>query len=476
MNYKPIKFGTDGWRAMIAEDYTFDNVRMCAQGVASYLLDSGLSPRGLVVGYDTRFASEYFAAATAEVVAANGIKVYLCEKTAPTPVVSFSILGRRAAGAAMITASHNPWTDNGFKYKPEYAGSASPEVLAELEKRIHATQAGQIEVKRMKLEEAVAAGVVEMVDPAPAYLAQVRRLVDVEAIKAAGLRVAVDSMYGAGAGYFKRLLEGGKTEVTEIHAVRNPYFGGIAPEPITRNLGDLIELMKPGNFDVGLTTDGDSDRIGAVDERGQFITQLQVFALLALYLLEVRGERGPIIKSITTTSMAYRLGELFGVPVFETPVGFKYIGPKMMETDALLGGEESGGFGFRGHIPERDGVVAGLFLLDLVIKTGKKPSQIIDYLYSRVGPHFYDRVDLHFPAEQREAIIRRLSEARSEKIDGTPVARVDTFDGLRYVLADGSWLLIRFSGTEPIMRIYTETGSPERIKRILDEGRRLAGL
>ena len=476
MSFKPIKFGTDGWRATIAEDYTFDNVRICAQGVASYLIDSGLSPRGLIVGYDTRFASEHFAAATAEVVAANGIKVYLCEKTAPTPVVSYSILVRKAAGAAMITASHNPWTDNGFKYKPEYAGSASPEVITELEKRIHAIQAGQMGLKRMKLEDAVSQGLVEYIDPAPPYLAQVRRLVDVEGIKSAGLRVAVDSMYGAGIGFFKRLLEGGKTEVTEIHAERNPYFGGIAPEPITRNLGDLIEIMKSGNFDIGLTTDGDADRIGAVDERGQFITQLQVFALLALYLLEVRGERGPLIKSITTTSMAYRLGELFGVPVYETQVGFKYIGPKMMETDALLGGEESGGFGFRGHIPERDGIVAGLFLLDMIIKMGKKPSQIIDYLYSRVGPHFYDRVDLHFPAEQREAIIRRLEETKPKEIDGTPVARIDTLDGLRYILDDGSWLLIRFSGTEPIMRIYTETSGTERIKRILGEGRRLAGL
>ncbi|MDO8670507.1 MAG: phosphoglucomutase/phosphomannomutase family protein [Dehalococcoidia bacterium] len=476
MSFKPIKFGTDGWRATIAEDYTFDNVRICAQGVATFLVDSGLSSRGLIVGYDTRFASEFFAIATAEVVAANGIKVYLCEKTAPTPVVSYAILDRKAAGAVMITASHNPWTDNGFKYKPDYAGSASPEVIIELEKRIHAIQAGEMGLKRMTLADALSAGLVDYFDPAPPYLAQVRRLVDVEAIKNAGLRVAVDSMYGAGIGYFKKLIAGGKTEITEIHTERNPFFGGIAPEPITRNLGDLLALIKGGEFDVGLTTDGDSDRIGAVDERGQFVTQLQVFALLGLYLLEVRGERGPIIKSITTTSMAYRLGEIFNVPVYETPVGFKYIGPKMMETNALLGGEESGGFGFRGHIPERDGIVAGLYLLDMMIKMGKKPTQMIEYLYSLVGPHVYDRIDLHFPADQKEAIIRRLQEANPKEIDGSAVASSDNLDGFRYVLADGSWLLIRFSGTEPVMRVYTETTSQERIERILADGRRLAGL
>lgn len=472
----PIKFGTDGWRAIIAEDFTFDNVRICAQSVANYLKDQGTADKGLVVGYDTRFASEDFAAAIAEVVAANGIKVYLCKKPAPTPVVSFSILDRKAAGAVIVTASHNPASYNGFKYKPEYAGSASPEIVAELEKRIVSIQEGKIAVKREAFPAVLEKGLVEMIDPDPAYLKQLSKLVDIESLRAAGLKVAVDSMYGAGIGYFKRILGGGNTEVIEINSERNPVFPGINPEPITRNLQKLTETIRATGAAIGLATDGDADRIGIMDEHGKFVTQLEVFALLALYLLDVRKERGPLVKSITTTTMAYRLGELYGVPVDETPVGFKYVGPKMINENALFGGEESGGFGFRGHIPERDGILAGLYMLDFMMKLSKKPSELIAYLFEKVGPHYYDRVDLHFPAEQRNAILSRLAESRPQEIDSTPVTQIDTIDGFRFRLADGSWLLIRFSGTEPIMRIYTETTSPERVQRILATGKSLAGV
>jgi len=472
----PIKFGTDGWRAIIAEDYTFDNVRICAQAVARFLLDTAGPKPSLVVGYDTRFNSEHFAAATAEVTAANGVKTYICNKAAPTPVVSYSILDRHASGAVVITASHNPSIYNGFKYKPEYAGSASPEVVAKLESRIDNVFAGQDKVKRLRFEDALAQGVVEYIDPDPAYFAQLARLVDLETIRSAGLKIAVDSMYGAGAGYFRRLLGGAATQIIEIHSERNPLFPGLSPEPIARNLGALSEAVRANGAAVGLATDGDSDRIGIVDEHGNYVTQLQVFALLALYLLEVRGDRGALVKSLTTTSMAYRLGELFGVPVIETAVGFKYVGPQMIKHNALLGGEESGGFGFRGHIPERDALVAGLYFLDLMIKMKRTPSQLIEYLYSKVGPHYYDRVDIEFPPEKRQAMVDRLTSTTPASIDGTAVKSIDRIDGFRFVLEDGSWLLIRFSGTEPILRIYTETTSPERVKELLEEGKRLAGF
>ncbi|MBI2909262.1 MAG: phosphoglucomutase/phosphomannomutase family protein [Chloroflexi bacterium] len=470
-----IKFGTDGWRAIIAEDFTFDNVRLCAQAVANYLRDSGAAKNGLVVAYDTRFASEDFGAAVAEVAAGNGIKAYLCDKAAPTPVGSYAILEKKAAGAVVITASHNPARWNGFKYKPEYAGSASPEVIAELEKRIVEIQA-KGGVRTMPQEEGLKKGLIERFDPRAPYLQHISELVDFEKLRRAGLKVAADSMFGAGAGYFKSILSGDKTKVTEINGERNPTFPGIQPEPITRNLSRLSTLIRRTKADVGLATDGDADRIGAMDEKGNFITQLQVYALLALYLLEVRGERGPIIKTVTTTSMIYKLGELYKVPVHETAVGFKYVGPVMIANNALLGGEESGGFGFRGHIPERDGILAGLYILDLVTSMKKTPSQLIEYLYSKVGPHYYDRIDLDFEASKREEIIKRVSTTSPSQIDGVSVASMDTKDGFRFFLTDGSWLLIRFSGTEPIIRVYCETDSPGRVKRILAAGERMVGV
>jgi phosphomannomutase len=283
-------------------------------------------------------------------------------------------------------------------------------------------------------------------------------------------------MYGAGAGYFKKLLSGGKTEVIELNAERNPLFPEIQPEPITQNLTKLSRTIREIKADIGLATDGDSDRIGVMDENGVFITQLQVFALLALYLLEMRKERGALVKSITTTDMIYKLGELYSVPVFETPVGFKYLGPKMMEENALIGGEESGGFGYRGHIPERDGILSGLYILDFMVKTGEKPSELIQYLYSKVGVHHYNRTDFHFPAEKREAVTQRLTQLKPKEIDKTKVTRINTMDGFHFRLSDGSWLLIRLSGTEPVLRIYAESDSLEQVERLLKAGKELAGV
>jgi phosphomannomutase len=282
-------------------------------------------------------------------------------------------------------------------------------------------------------------------------------------------------MYGAGSGYLAKLLAGGNNKITEIHRERNPLFPGIHPEPIPPHLDKLAMAVGEQNASVGLATDGDADRMGIIDEKGNFITQLQVFALLCLYLLEVRDERGPIIKTLTTTSMAYRLGELYNVPVYETAVGFKYVAPLMMEKDAIIGGEESGGYGFRGHVTERDGILACLYFLDLMVRTGKTPSQLIDYLYSKVGPHYYKRIDIKFAASERESVIGRVQKP-VRTIDGVKVVKLDTTDGFRFILADNTWLLIRFSGTEPLLRVYTETDSPERVERMLKIGREMAGV
>jgi alpha-D-glucose phosphate-specific phosphoglucomutase len=478
-----IKFGTDGWRAIIAEDYTYDNVRVCAQAMAQYLLDSKAAGKGLVIGYDTRFASEHFAAAVAEVIAGNGIRAYLCDRFAPTPTISYAILERKAGGAVVITSSHNPGIWNGFKVKPEYAGSAPPEVLAILEKNIASIQARPDEaaspngVKRVPLDEALQKGQVVMFNPVPAYLKQVASLVDIEGIKQAGITVVADPMFGAGMGYFPTLLAGGNTRVIEVNNVRNPLFPGMHnPEPIAHNLAALTAGIAQHEAHVGLATDGDADRIGMMDEHGEFINQLQVYALLLLYLLEVRGKRGPIVKTVTTTAMAQKLAKLYNIPVYETPVGFKYVGPKMMETGAIMGGEESGGFGFAGHIPERDGVVAGLFLLDLMIKLHKSPSQLIEYLYSLVGPHYYDRIDVPLSPEEHAAALAHVKANKPEQIAGLKVTHIDTLDGFRYVLEDGGWLLIRFSGTEPLIRIYTETTDRTKVQAILAEGKKIAGL
>ncbi len=475
MAIKPIKFGTDGWRAIIGEDYTFENVRYCAQGVADYFRQKGQPEKGLVVGYDTRFASEHFADAAAEVLCGNGIRVLLADRACPTPVASFNLVQRKATGGIVITASHNPGTYNGFKVKPDYGGSASPEIVAEIEGHIsRGQQSGQ--VKRMPLAEAEKKGLLERFDPAPAYLTQMGKLVNLDEIKQSPLKIVVDSMYGAGAGYITHLLRGGKAQVIEIHGERNPAFPGMAqPEPITQNLQALAKAVRDHKADVGIATDGDADRLGLMDEHGNFVTQLQTISLLALYLLDVQEKRAPIVKSITTSSMLFRLGELYKVPVFETPVGFKYIGPIMMKEKAMLGGEESGGYGFAGHIPERDGILSGLFILSMMVKLKKKPSELIDYLYKKVGPHHYDRYDITFDPAQRDAIIKRLNDSKPSTLSGSKVIGIDTFDGRRFRLEDGSWSLIRFSGTEPLLRIYCETTSPERVQTLLAETRRLTG-
>jgi alpha-D-glucose phosphate-specific phosphoglucomutase len=470
-----IKFGTDGWRAIIAEDFTFDNVRACAQGIAGYLKQAKIADKGLVIGYDTRFASEDFAAAAAEVLAANGIKVLLCPKAAPTPVISYSVTATKSAGAIIITASHNPGRWNGLKYKESSGASASSELATIIENNTNAIlDSGK--VKRIPLASGIDKKLIIYYDPVSDYTEQLQRLIDIEPIRQTPLNIIIDSMYGAGIGYFKSLLGNSKLMLTEINGGRNPWFPEIQPEPIAKNLTRLSRLVKERKADVGIANDGDADRIGIVDEKGNFLNTHQVFALLALYFLDVKGERGPIVKSLCTTNMLELLGKLYNVPVYETKVGFKYVAPVMIEKDAFMGGEESGGYGFRGHVPERDGILAGLYFLDFMVKTGKTPSQLLEYLFSKIGPHYYDRYDFHISVEQHKALFGKLKESHIDSVAGIKVAMLNRADGFKYVLVDDSWLLIRFSGTEPLIRVYAESHSVEQVKKLLDYGKEMMGI
>jgi phosphomannomutase len=468
-----IKFGTEGWRGIIARDFTFDNVRACAQGVAGYLLGSGLAHRGLIIGYDNRFASEDFAAAVAEVIAGNGIKAYLCPKATPTPVVSYGVIDNRAAGAVILTASHNPAIWHGIKYKAEFGGSAPIEVMNEIQKHIPASADA---VKHTPLVEGLKQGLIEYLDLAPSYLKQIAELVDLDKLRQAGLKVVVDPMYGAAAGYLKTILAGGSTEVVEINGERNPLFPGINPEPIAKNLTKLSATIRELGADVGLATDGDSDRGGVMDENGTLLTPHQVYALLALYLLEVRGQRGAIIKALNASDMLYRLGELFSVPVYESLVGFRHICQLMREHDALVGGDGTSGHAFCGHAPERDGILSGLYFLDFMIQTEKKPSQLLDYLYSKVGPHYCERIDFGCPVGDWEAIVGRVAESKPSELGGLKVTQFDTLDGIRFRLADGSWVLIRFSVSDSIVRIYAEASSRPHAQMLLKAGHDLVRI
>jgi alpha-D-glucose phosphate-specific phosphoglucomutase len=471
-----IKFGTDGWRGVIAEDYTFDNVRRAAQGFASYILSIGKKGQWIVVGYDMRFSSEHFAAAVAEVLAGNGLKVYLTQEATPTPVIAYAVVNKKAAGAVNITASHNPPTDNGFKVRNETGGAIDPEGLNQIESGIPDDLK---DVKRKDYKEAEAAGEIVKFDAATPYIEHLAKdkLIDLQPIKDAGLTVMVDSMWGNGMGWFQRLLAGGKTRVIEIHKERNPFFPEMKrPEPIQPNIDVGLKATVDNKANVLLITDGDADRCGIGDENGHFINQLRVYALLAYYMLEIRGDRGAIVKTLSTTNMLNKLGELYNVPVYETAVGFKYVAPKMIETNALIGGEESGGYAFRGNVPERDGILAGLYMLDFMVKTGKKPTELLKDLFAKVGgEYFYDRVDSPFSGDH-ESRKKIIMDNNPKTLGGLKVTELVTVDGFQFKLEDGGWMLIRFSGTEPILRVYCETRHGDKVKAILEDGLRVAGI
>src|SRR5438105_13691813 len=470
-----IVFGTDGWRARIAEEYTYDAVRVCANGVAEWVKSTGEEQRGIVIGFDRRFSSEFFADAAAEVVTAHGIPVHLATTASPTQSFSWATMRKKAKAGIVITASHNPWMDNGFKVKAETGAAAGPDMLKAIESYIHPLEEQPERIQRMPVEDAARQGLVERFDPAPDYLSHVAELFDLEAFKAAGYTLVCEPLYGAAGGYFTRLLGGGKTKVIELHSERNPYFGGVNPEPIPPNINEFLARIPREKADVGLAVDGDADRAGLGDEHGTFVTTLTLYALLMWYLIEVRGLKQPVVKTVNMTSRADRLGDRFGVKVYEVPVGFKYIGPKMQETGAMFGGEESGGFGFAMHLPERDGIVADLFILDFMLKTKKSPSQLINELMAMAGPSIYLRRDLHFDAaaypDVQARTMRTLREVAPEKLAGHAVARIvhlDTRDGTKFFLDDGSWLLLRLSGTEPLVRVYAETRPQDELAPPLD--------
>jgi phosphomannomutase len=470
-----IRFGTDGWRALIARDYTFENVRACAEGVCRLLEASGEANQGLVIGYDTRWGSPEFAAETAQVSAAHGIKTWLADRVVPTPVLSYSLLHHKAGGGVVITASHNSGLWNGFKYKPFYAGSASQEIVDELERHIAAAQADG-NIPSMALADAEASGIVERPEMAPPYLANLANVVDIDAIRDAGLKVGFDAMHGAGAGYFEAALGTGSTTIDPIRGIRNPAFPGMGqPEPIAPNLGPSIDLARNGAYDVVLATDGDADRLGVLDEHGNFISTLSTFALLCFYQLDVRGLRGPVVRSLTQSSMIDRLAALYEVPVHRTAVGFKYVGQTMMDVDAVAAGEESGGYAFRGNIPERDGILSGLMFLDLMVKTGKRPSELVAMLAEKVGEHHYNRLDVTLGPGVSKPDTQALAAKPPERIGGLRVLSTETPDGVLYLLENGFWGLIRPSGTEPLLRIYAEGDSPQRVEDMLTDLRIASG-
>jgi phosphomannomutase len=477
-----IVFGTDGWRAKVADDYTFENVRRCADGVARYVAGAGASSRGVVVAYDRRFASEHFAAAAAEVLLAHDIPVFLAATAVPTQMSSYEVVERGAAAGIVITASHNPWTDNGFKVKAPTGAAAGAEILGVVEAAI--AENGGAAIERRPLADAEAAGLVERFDPFDGYERFVRRTIDLDALRGADVSVLVEPLYGVGSGWIPRLLRDGRIRITEIHGERNPYFGGINPEPIRPNVDEALARIAAGGFDMGLLLDGDADRAGAADERGEFIHQLQVTGLLMYHLAEHRRLREPVVVSVNNTSMAERLGRHFGIEVHETPVGFKFIGPEMIRTGAMLGAEESGGFGFGMHLPERDGIYADLMLLELFLAeraAGRWPvSKALAHFHELAGPSFYRRIDVHVDRAVYEQTKRRLlvdlRETAPTSLDGQPIERtvpLDTNDGFKFFLADGTWLLIRASGTEPLVRVYTEATSADLREAMLAAGERL---
>ena len=477
-----IMFGTDGWRARIGDEFTFENVRRCAEGVARYVVERGETARGVVLAYDRRFASEHFAMAAAEVLLAHDIPVAFAIRSVPTQLCSFEVVERGAAAGIVITASHNPWVDNGFKVKAPTGAAAGAEILGVIEARLAVN--GGVGIDRRPFADAEAAGLVERFDPFDGYERFVRTTLDLDALRAADASILVDPMWGAGSGWISRLLAGGRIRVNEIHQERNPYFGGVNPEPIRPHVDEALGILAGGGYDLGLLLDGDADRAGAADERGTFIHQLQVTGLLMYYMAEHRGLRDPVVVSINNTSMAARLGERYGIETFETPVGFKFIGPKMIETGAMMGAEESGGFGFGMHLPERDGVYADLMLLDLFLReraAGRWPvSRAIERFHEIAGPSWYRRIDVHFEraayAKAKHHLLVDLREQSPTELAGQPVARtlsLDTNDGYKFWLADGSWLLVRASGTEPLVRVYTEATTEAIQDAMLAAGERL---
>ena len=466
-----IKFGTDGWRGVIARDFTFDNLSRVAQATMDYLNREGLGSKGLVIGYDRRFMSRDFARRVAEIAAGNGIHVRLTEDYAPTPAVSWAVRETCAGAGVMITASHNPPEYNGFKIKEAFGGSALPATTRILEEIVAFNQKNNSRVIAVPYDEALKKGTIELFDPCEGYFHQISRYVDLDLVTKAGIAAVVDPMYGAGSGFIPRLLPG----VHEIHNSENPSFGGRPPEPIGQHLQELSALLKSGKYRVGLALDGDADRIGAVDENGDFFSSHCIFTVILRHLIEYKKLTGAIVKTVSTTRMVDLLAKKFGLELFETPIGFKYICEMMLERDILMGGEESGGLGVKGHIPERDGILLGLLLLEAVAVSGKGLRQLLDETMDDIGHFYYQRIDRRIEATAKERLIAQLRSHPPTEIDGQQVVATNFSDGFKFIFENGDWLLIRPSGTEPVLRLYSEAGTLAQVERFLRQAAMIAG-
>lgn len=471
MSDTPIEFGTDGWRAVIADDYTFTNLERVARATARWLhADYGPSP-SIVLGHDTRFLGPQFARHAARALADEGVEVTMANSVVPTPAVSWATKATESDAGVVITASHNPPEYNGYKIKAHFGGPAPPKMIAAVEDAVQPASANS---SPPSLETLTENGAVETEDFRSQYLDALRHTLDIEAIIEADLTVAHDAMFGAGRGLVEALL--GADRVVPLHHDDNPGFHGTAPEPIAERLTELSETVAGSGCAVGLANDGDADRIGMVDENGDFVSSHRILSLLAKYLYEERGMRGSIVKTFSTTHMLDRMGERYDLPVETTPIGFKYIASTMAEENVLVGGEESGGIAASGHIPERDGIYIGLLITEMMVKRGKSLSALVDELLEQFGPHYNYRDDIHIREEQKERALDRLDAGGGlDEIDGRPVERVDTLDGFKHVMSDG-WLLIRPSGTEPVLRVYSESTSPEAAEALVKDASTQLGL
>ena len=468
-----IGFGTDGWRAVIADTFTFSNLRLIAQAVADAINKqrTGSHQPSVIVGYDTRFLSDRFAMETARVLAANGIITWLTRSDAPTPAISFNVKHRGADAGIVITASHNPPRYNGFKLKAPYGGSATAEQCALVEEELRLMERQGRGPNMMDYQQALEQELIRRFDPGWDYYSHLGELINLDEISERELTVVADAMWGAGRGALSTILSRTRSHVSEIRAVLNPGFGGIHPEPIARYLNELVAAVQRIQADVGLATDGDADRIGAIDAQGNFVDPHTIFALALRHLVETRGQRGAVVKTVSTTFMINKLAEKYDLPLHETPVGFNHIADLMMNNDVLIGGEESGGISIRGHIPEGDGILMGLLLLEIMAQTRAPLHEIIADLQASYGPAHYARIDATLARQlPKKQVVRMLADAAPPQLNGETVARVDTMDGIKFYLADDSWLLIRPSGTEPVLRIYAEARSSAAVSALLDAG------
>jgi len=481
-----IHFGTDGWRAVISDTFTFANLRMLSQAIADAVAsehwdksgNGGPAPQAdtIVVGYDTRFLSDRYAGEVARVLAANNFTVHLAQADAPTPAISFSVKNLNAIAGVMITASHNPPRYNGVKLKAAYGGSALSEQCRRVEVYLNDNESRARGPNLMDFDLARERGLILKFNPLPAYFDHLRKLINSDLIAENPQRFVVDSMHGSGRGVIKSFLQGTGCEIAEIRGEMNPGFGGVHPEPIARFLGPLAGAIGAGMGNFGLATDGDADRIGAMDERGQFVDPHKIMALALRYLVEKRGWSGAVVRTVSTTRMIDRLCKRYGLKLYETPVGFNHIADHMMREDVLIGGEESGGISFKGHIPEGDGPIMGLLLVEILAAIHKPLHAVVDDLLAEAGPVFYERTDLrlHHPVAKDEMTDFLVKKAPAE-IGGQKVAEVSSLDGVKYILADDSWLLIRPSGTEPVLRVYAEGRNAEMVKALLGYGEKVAG-